>query len=811
MVKNYFKTAWRTIKQHKVYSTINIVGLTIGLCTCMLIATVVLDDLSYDRQWSKGDQLYRITSINKMGNDLYNRSNYSFVGLGPALKNNFPEVEAAAGISNRKERLKFREPDANGVEIDLLEADTAFWQMLDMRITAGKPRSFVEGYDGNLVVTERFKKRFFPAEDPVGKIIHDVPMYSDKMKSYLITGIIEDIPSNTVFRSDVIMLNKPRGEELHKKEYGSLSERYILFKPGTDVPTFTDKANKWYQGFVTTENPRQYAFQPVKDIYLHSDFADHQKIKGNYKNVYILSGVAFLLLGIACINFINLSTARALQRIKETGIRKILGASRLQLIRQFLSESVLFFFIASVAAIAIYRLSLPLLTHFVAHDFSRTFTSTLYLFVAGYGVILFISIVTGIYPALALSSFKPAVTIKGELSKTNTGGGNMIRKGLVVMQFVISVVVLIALIVVQQQVAFLKTKDIGYDAANLLSIGKVSWDGKGGAFKNELLKHPGVAGASIASWIPSQGTGSMRKEIDDPVNPDQRLNVWYISADVDFAKIMGMKLADGRFLSSGYGADAVSEDSLMQMERDQYTKAASGRSSVITSYTAKVLQAESLQTPIKEALTSPVGIVKDFNNESLREPLKPTIIVGERDPNYGGMLIRVVPGQEKEVMAAVNTLWREFYQHKLLELSWVDDMLAAQYKEEARLEKLFSFFSGISLFLAALGVLGLIIHATALRKKEIGIRKVLGASVASIVRLFSGDFLMLVLIAVLIASPIAWYLMDKWLLDFAYRIHISIWFFVMAGVIAVVISFVTIGFQTMKAAMANPVKSLRTE
>lgn len=810
MFKNYLKTTWRTITHNKVYSAINIIGLTVGLCTCMLVVTVVIDDLSYDRMWTKADQLYRINSISKMGEGLYDKSSYSFAGLGPALKSNFPEVEASAAMFATEKKLRLNKGDLNSIDVPALSADSSFWQLLDIQVVSGNPRKFIEGDRDNVIISESFRKKFFPSQDPVGKIIYEVPTYSEEGDAYIITGVMKDLPSNSVLRSDIIVSRKPHNEELRKNEGGSFSQHFILLKPGTNIKAFTGKVNKWYSDFVGGKKRFENSFQPIKDVYLHSDFAAGQEIKGNYKNVYILSGVALLLLCIACINFINLGTARALQRLKETGVRKILGAARLQLVWQFLMESFVYFLIAAIIATGLYQLSLPLLKNFIGHNLSQTFTSALYLFAAGYLIILIISLLTGIYPALVLSAFKPAATLKGEMSGTR-GGSNIVRKSLVVLQFAISVVVLIALIVVQQQVSFLKHKDIGYNATNLLSIGQVSWNGKGETFKNELLNQPGVVSASITSWLPTYGPGYMSNDIEDPGHPGNKLKVWYINGDLDFTKVIGLQLTSGRFLDKSYGADALSADSMMRMDSATYVNAADLQSSIITDYTAKLLKVKNLQIPIKQAHTTPVGIIKDFNNETLKEVLKPTIIVADKSPQYGGMLIKVAPGQEKKVMAAVGKLWSQFYQNKLLDLKWADDMLATQYEEESKLQQLFSFFSGISMFLAALGVLGLIIQSTALRKKEVGIRKVLGASVASIVRLFSVDFLKLVFVAILVASPVAWWLMNKWLLDFAYRIQISPWIFVLAGIVAALIALITIGFQTIKAAIVNPVKSLRTE
>lgn len=812
MIKNYFKTAWRSLKHNKSFSAINIIGLTIGLCACMLIATVVVDDLSYDRQWKRSHDIYRIISINKMGDGLYDRSSSSFNGLKTELPNNFPEVEAASGISNYKQRFKFSNTDANGINVQTLRVDTSIWRMLDVQAIAGNPKNYLAGDNGNLVITESLHKKFFPNENPVGKIIYDVPTYSDKPSAYIITGVIKDLPDNSVFRSDVWKVEEPRREELYKQQYGGLSENYVLLKPGTDMEKFTAKVNKWYAGFVTVKNPYQHSFQPLKDVYLHSDFTGYQTIEGDYKNIFILSGVAVLLLLVACVNFVNLSTARALQRLKETGVRKILGAQRKQLVLQFLTEAFLYFFISALLATLFYQLSLPLLKQFIEHELVQAFTSAWPLLLACYGIILIISIVAGMYPAFVLSAFKPAATLKGELIVGTRGSQHFVRKGLVVLQFAISIIVIVALIVVQQQVNFLKTKDIGYNTQNLLSIGSVSWDGKGEAFKNEVLRQPGVESASITSWLPTHGAGYMSTEVDDPNRTGNKLRVWSIKADVDLLKVMGVKLEKGRFLDKSYGSDIISTDSIERMgDSASRVNLYNQKSSIITAYTAKRLQVKSLAMPIPQVHTAPVGIIKDFNNESLKELLKPTIITSDMNMNYGGMLIRVQPGKELQAGKAISILWRDFFPDKFLDFNAVDEQLADEYEEESRLQQLFTVFSTLSMFLAALGILGLIIQATARRKKEIGIRKVLGASVSSIVQMFSIDFVKLILIAVFIASPLAWWLMSKWLQDFAYRIGISGWVFVVAGMSAILVALITISFQSIKSAMANPLKSLRTE
>ncbi|ANI89440.1 hypothetical protein A9P82_09110 [Arachidicoccus ginsenosidimutans] len=808
---HYLKTAWKNLQRDRVFSFINIFGLTIGLAACMLVATVVLDDLSYDRQWKNSNQLYRIVTVNKMGDGLYDKFTSSFTGLSTKLRTDYPEVKAVSELFNYDDdRFKFSNSDPNGIKISIMAADTSIWRMLDLKILAGNPRNYVAG-TGNIVITESFENEYFPKENAVGKIIYSVPTFSQKSNPYLITGVIKDIPSNSVFRTQAIIIKKPRNEELVKEQYGTFTpNNYILVKPGTDIAKFTEKVNKWYASFVTTKTPYQFEFQPLKNVYLHSDFAENQQVKGDVQNIYIFSGVALLLLIIACVNYVNLSTAKAVKRLKETGVRKILGAERRHVVQMFLTESVMYFSIGSVLATGIYWWTLPLTEKFLGHHLEVTLISRFYLFVIAYAVILLFSLLIGFYPAWIMSGFKPTTALKGKSFSGKFSIQTLVRKSLVVLQFSISILVIIALIVVWQQVSFMKHKDIGFNKNNLLNIGFVSWDNKGQSFKNELLNLQGVESASITSWtIPS--AGYMTREIDDPNHAGNKLTVWYIDGDIDLVKTLGLHLKSGRLFDASYADDKMSQDSLMNLDSAKYVAAESAQSSVLTSYTAKLLQVKNLNTPIKHALTTPVGIVEDFNGESLRKPLLPTIILADKSLNYGGMLIRVKHGYENQVMTGINKLWRKFYPEKFLDMKWIDDMLNNQYKAESRLQQIFSFFSVLSMLLATLGIFGLVMQSLVQRTKEIGIRKVLGASVQSIARLFSIEYLKLLILAVVIASPVGWLLMHKWLQDYAYRINIEWWVFAVAGIVAVIVAIGTVRIQTIKAARANPVKSLKTE
>ncbi len=801
MIKNYFKTAWRTITGNIAFSSINIIGLTIALAASMVVATIVIDDLSYDKQWSHSNEIYRINTVNRMGDGMYNKFSTSFVGLVNTLKKDFPEVEAAAPISTSSMRLKVNEADPNGMKISSLEADTSLWNILDLKVLSGNPRKLIAGDNANLVITESFRKKFFPNENPVGKIIDDVPTYSTKAKPYIITGVIKDLPVNSIFRADVVEMTPVWDEQLTKEQFGSFAQNFVLFKKGSDVKKFTDKLNSWYAGFVNEKNPYQFEFQPLEDIYLHSDFASYQPVRGDYKTILILGGISVLLLIIACVNFINLSTSRAVYRLKETGIRKILGAGRKQLISQLLTESLLFFIVSSILAVILYVIALPAVVSFVGHPFGKDFINTPSLLVSVFVVAIVLSVITGFYPAWVLSGFRSIAMIKGKLTTHHRSSQSFVRKSLIVVQFAISIFVLIALIVIQNQVKFMTHRDIGFDKNNLLNISYINWNGKSQTFKNELKKIPGVVSTSISTWTPGNGAGYMSRMIDNPDRPNEKINVWYINGDADLPQTLGLRLEKGRFFDPNLKSDAPPPSVAENMEM---------RSAILTSYTSGVLHAD-LNKYLSNVKVVPVGIIKDFNNETLKSPMQPTIITAEDSLNMGSMIVRVEPGMQQSVLNGIHELWRSFFPVNLLEIKWVDEMVNGQYKAEKKLSTIFIFFSSISMALAALGILGLVIQATAQRIKEIGIRKVLGASVGSIVQMFSVSFIKLIALSILIASPIAWWLMNKWLMDYAYRIHVSWWMLVVAGFITIAISLAVISFQTIKAAVANPADSLRTE
>lgn len=806
MISNYLKIAIRLLFKNKIYSLIHLTGLSIGLWACLMITTVVIDDLSYDKHWTRYKDIYRIISVNKMAEGEYDRSASSFLGLAPQLQKIYPEIESFSTFSTRDLHFKLKEGDASDIKTAVLNADTSVLNILDLKILQGDPGKYQPGIS-NLVISESFRDKFFKGRNPVGQTIYNISGYDKVASPFLITGVIKDLPYNSHLRADLLWLRKGRTEDLSEKEFGSLTRNYVLMKPGTDVAKFTKKVNSWYANFVGNKGKYQYEFQPMEDVYLHSDFDSPLGIKGSIKNIYIFSAVAILLLLIACFNFVNLTTARTFSRLRETGVRKILSATRYHIMFQLISEALLLFLVSGFLAILFYQLSIKPVEMFLGHQLTRTLGSDFIYLSATVPAVLLTGFFAGLYPAWLISGLKPANTLRGVFSS----GRSWLKESLVVFQFSISIVVFLAMMVVRQQLSFMSKKDLGFNQNNLLYMDNVSWDGKSKAFKEELLRLPGVESASITGWLPTQGAGSYSRDVEDPSNSKNKVKVWTVSGDVDLIPTLGLKLVSGRGLSSRFALDAINSDSLQEVSWEKFEMSLETQNSVITESAAKILKVSRLNERISNAHSVPVGIVKDFNNESLYEEVKPVIITASKDPQYGGMLIRAKAGSEGTITAAVQGLWKKFYPYKLLEIGRVDDLIKKQYEREARLSNLFTIFSSLTMFLSALGIFGLAVQASEQRTREIGIRKVLGASAPGIVRLLSGDFLILVIIALFIASPVGWWLMSHWLKDFAYRIEMEWWVYITAGLVTVTIAVLTVCSQAVRVAFMNPVKSLRSE
>jgi putative ABC transport system permease protein len=804
MIKNYFKIAWRSLWKHKAYSTINIVGLSIGLTACLIVATVVFDELSYDHQWTKADDIYRVLSVsNSVKGD--KPMPMAIAGIGPSLKKEFPEVESYCRMSVSKERLQLGD-NKEGIAFENLHAEPTLWDVLDFHILSGNPRKFIKGYV-NLVITKKIQRQYFAGQNPVGKIVYSQPEFG-KPQPFLITGVIDDLPQNTHLRADFVTLLDYQGNDnrLPDKNGGySFYPQYIVLKHGASINQFTAKANWWYAKQVNVPD-FSFRFQNIKDVYLRSDFNGAQAVQGSITNVYIFSAVAALLLIIACVNFVNLTISRVFNRSKETGIRKVLGAAKMQLIGRFLSESFIFFALSFLLALFMYPVFLKPVETYLGHNLVLNLYNSGFLIIAIGGVIL-VSLFTGLYPAWYLSRPKPVVILRN-----NIPGDiqlNFLKKGLVVGQFVISITIIMATIIVHNQLNFMSHKDLGFNKNNLLNISFTDWEKSAEAFKQDIKQIPGVQNVSISNWAPTEGSGTMSRDVSVP-GQKGKITVYFIEGDADLPATLGLRLKTGRMLNPQISSDAVNADSAMS-GRSAATRAIMRTRPVLaTNYTAGLLGVK-LNSMMADSDGSAVGVVEDFNSQSLHDKLQPTFIQAVTTPQYGNMLVRINSGNEKQALTNISKQFKSFYPDKPFAYNWISDEVDAQYKSEYKLQQLFTCFSMLIIFLACLGLFGLVSFTAEQRVKEIGIRKVLGAGVSNIITLISKDYLILVIVAIVVASPIAYFAMNKWLRDFAYRINIQWWVFALTGFLALLIAFITVSFQSVKAALANPVKSLRRE
>ncbi|MEM9142275.1 MAG: FtsX-like permease family protein [Bacteroidota bacterium] len=808
MFKNYLKIAWRNLFKNKQFSIITIFGLTVGLWACMCVTTVVVDDLSYDTHWKNTENVYRILSNGPM---VDHPVPGAWAGLRNELPKNFPEVGAMASIYSQELDLKLSEASSDNIRIDALTTDSLIWEVLDFKVLRGNPKRFLHGNKKNLVITEGFRKRYFPNEDPIGKILYSVPTFGTEVESYPITGVIDDIPPNTHLRAQALLIEKPREEPLFKQGYGSFAQFYITLSKGTDAAGLAQRVNKWYAEYTDTPNPFEFNFQPIKEVYLHSPFEAGTNTRGDYITIYILAGVALMLLVIACVNYVNLSVGKSIYRMREIGARKVLGANNGHILLQYLTESLLFFAVSAISGTLLYLISLPTIIEFLGHGLEMTFLNKPLLYALMLGVILLVSLLVGAYPAFMMSRFKPVNALKGRLLIGKWALHNQVQKGLVVLQFVLTVVVLISFMVVGQQLSYMHQKDLGYDSDNLLAISPISWDGKGEAFKKELLELPGVKRVSFTKWMPKlMERGAMTKTIDDPQNPGEKINVSIIEGDIDLPRILGLRLKKGRLFDNTVPITEAKKLTFSNEDNSPSTNSG-GSTALVTEFTAKRLNIDAVDITHKETETVPVGVVEHFNKGSLHKPISPTIIQVTNAPEYSAIFIKTVPGQESLLVDQVYTVWQRLYPEKRFDPNWVHHLIAEQYHKETKLRQLFIYFTLLSMGLSALGIFGLVGQQTAQRAREVGVRKVLGASVQSIVLLFSKHIIPLLLSAIVIGGSIAWYGAVQWLENYAYRVNMAWWIGVLAGGAVIIVALTAVVFQTVKAAIVNPVKSLRTE
>ncbi len=808
MFKNYFKIAWRNLRKNKAFSVINITGLAIGLSCFLLIALYVMNELSYDRFFPNSGRIYRInTDLRFGGADLHMPLASDM--MGQLLEKDYPQVEQYTRIYTFNGDKLIKKGSQYIDETKVANVDSTFFDVFQLPVIAGDTRHALDE-PNTVVLTESAAKKYFGTTDVVGKTIE----VRDDKNPYKITAVVKDIPQNAHFHFDFFFSMK-------NVDYvwGQITAHnfytYLLFKPGTDYrafeknfPDYIEKyalpyARKFMNissmdEFRKAGNDLQYSLIPLTKIHLYSDRQFELSPGGNIQYVYIFSAVALFILVIACINFMNLTTARSANRAREVGIRKVLGTEKRNLVYQFLFESTLMVLLSLVIAILIVYIVLPLFNNVADKQMTLGSLFSPYILPVLIALPFIVGLMAGSYPAFFLSSFKPIEVLKGKLKLGSRSGG--LRSVLVVFQFATSIILIVGTIVVYDQLHFIQTKNLGYNKNQVLVVdGISSLNDNTTAFKNEVLQLPGVVSGTLSGFLPvkksARSDDSFSKEAVMTTQSGFDMQNWYI--DYDYIKTLGMKIIKGRDFSKSFPGDS---------------------SAVIINETAAAFLGYS--DPIGKTLyrsedngkTSPhtiVGVVKNFNFESLHQDVGPLCFFLGGGGGLG--IFKVNTANIQNTIAQVETKWKALAPGLPFSYRFLNESFDEMYRAEQRAGEIALIFSVLAIFIACLGLFGLAAFIAEQRTKEIGIRKVLGASVSGIVRMLSNDFARLVIISFVLAAPLAWWAMHSWLRSFAYRIHISWWIFVAAGLSALLIALITVSFQAIKAGIANPVESLRSE
>ena len=819
MIKNYLKIAWRNLINNKADSSINIIGLSIGMAACLLILEFVSFELSYDRFNKNAADIYRVSNDRYQKGKLVQHGTITYSAVGPAMKADFPEV-----INNTRV-----EPLGNIILSDnikkyevktALAADNEFLSVFSYPLIAGDPKTALKE-PNNIILSETLAKKIFAvSNNDFSSLLGKTLQVSRDSLPYKITGICKDVSENSHLQFELLTSYITLYQQKNpwkESEYDWTDSdfwHYLQLKPGTDYKKlqakFDDYSKRHFQGDKVSGSDEKFLLQPLLKAHLYSDYEYEIGKTGSSMAVWGMLIIATLIIIIAWVNYINLTTARSMNRAKEVGIRKVSGATRSQLIRQFLTESLMMNLISLGIALLLIALVQNSFNHLVERNLSLS-----YLFsesVTGLDIktIVIVSLIAGIlisgfYPAFVLSSFKPILVLKGKYSQS--GKGVFLRKLLVTAQFAATVALIIGSFVVYKQIRFVNNQDLGINLSKVLIIKPPvltefdsSFMNHENSFKSELTQNPGIIVASTSNRVAGDEIGRVFNVYRTDKNTDVHLSMRNLGADYNFLTVYNIPLLAGRnFRTTDYNPD--------------YSKL---RNIILSEAAAKSLGYTSNQDAIGKTISvfnkdwDIVGVMKDFHQKSLHYTMEPVLLM----PFYGTRNPISVKLKTKDLSSTIDFIkakYNTFFPGNLFDYYFIDDHFNALYNDDLLFGKVFALFAGFAIFIACLGLLGLSLFTTAQRMKEIGVRKVLGASVSSIVLLLSKDFIKLIIVSFLIASPVAWFVMHNWLEGFAYRIPISWWIFPSAGLLAFFIAIGTVSFQTMRAASTNPVTSLRSE
>ena len=801
------KVAIRNLKKNKGYSFINIFGLAVGIACCILILLYIQNELSYDHYNKNIDQIYRVRLSAKIGNSELNLAT-SCAPCGPTFASEIPGVVNFTRIRNYEYPLMSYK-DKVFSEERFYWVDSTFFNLFTIPFIEGDPQTALT-QPNSVVITESTAKKYFGNEDPMGKILN-----ADKRVDYMVTGVIKDFPQNSSFHFDFL------GSLSYYKPWNDqswLSDNYytyLLVKKGINInelekkiygitktyasPQLQKAIGLTYDQFLAGGSQFKYVLQQFSDIHLRSHLSEEIEPNGDITYIYIFSIIAFAILLIGCINFMNLSTARSSGRGKEVGIRKTLGSSQALLIKQFLSESILMSFIAMILAILLVELFLPTFNFIAGKQLALHIFGNFYTLALLIGFTLIVGLIAGIYPSFVLSSFIPVKVLRGGSKKSSSS--TWLRNTLVITQFSISIILIVGTFIIKSQLDYIQNKKLGFDRDQILIIKNAGNVGKDiQSFKNDLMQNSSIIDATNSVSVPG-GHFNQTSDKQDGAGSEDIKDIMFLYTDYNFVNTYKIKMKEGRFFSKNFSSDTnavvLNEEAVKALDLKN----------PIGKYIVRVGE-----TPEKTLKFKVIGVTGDFNFESLHHKIEPLIMNLFGHDGFGMFVtVRLAPKNVKSTIQYISSVWQKYAGDQALNYSFFNNDFAKLYASEQRTGQIFSIFSILAIFIACLGLLGLAAYTAEQRTKEIGIRKVLGATVPEIIFMLTKEFTKWVLIANMIAWPVAYYFMNKWLQDFAYRIDMSWWIFIFAGCAALAIALITISFQAIKAATANPVESLRYE
>ncbi len=799
MFKNYLKTAWRNLTKNKVFSLLNITGLSISVVVCLIIGIWLKRELSFDNFHPNGNGIFRLSNTFKSESESFSQAP-SGPAFGAQLPVQLPAVKSACRIFPGNSKIKYG--DKQFFEQDAVSVDSNFFSFFGFKLIKGNPQQVLQS-PSQVVLSEDMATKYFGKENPVGKTI-----LVDDEYPMTVSGVVENAPVNSHIQySCIFPVSFLRGILIKKYNYdfntqwaGGWPFTYVQLSNPVKWRETEKQINVVAAKFSEKEwkeNKMSYKYflQPLRDIHLKSQLRYDANNNGSITRVKIFSILGIIVLLLACINYINLTTAGAVRRAKETSVRKVTGATKFQLIRQFFLETFMLCTLSVFIGISLLKIILPVFSAWIGSIYNFDFTLTNILFVIGFVII--ISSIAGIYPSAILSSFNPVTTLKG--SFTQSRKGNIIRKTLVVFQFSITIALIAAIFIINRQMNFIKNKSLGFNGNAVVEIqfqGDPSVTKQYASLRNELLTSPHILNVSGHDGNVVGGLGNGWTTTENLKGDEISTSLYGMAVDTSYFNTYNLSLAAGRFFSKDIPTDTTA--AVLVNEAAVRTFGWQKPENAIGKKFGKGKDAQYV-----------IGVLKDFNFENLHKPVEALKI------NYstqGSTLsLKIDPANTDLAINHLKKVWKKMVPDVPLQYAFVDENINKQYGNEQKMQGIFYAFAALSLLIACLGLFGLSIFIVERKIKEIGIRKVLGASVSSIVSLLSKDFAKLVVISVIIATPFCWYFMNGWLQDFAYRITIAWWVFALAGVIALAIALLTISFRAIKAAVANPVKSLRNE